>query len=151
MSMQNAFSFDFSTITVGDNPVNDFPVDVPLPARITGVEYRDMNAKKQTTEKKIRLVISQQVWFGQESGTYETYISEKQGYLLKAYLGAVGIGTKGLDNQPLDAESLAEVLVGHGISITFQDREWEGKSFRNVKRVGAINQEEVPSDDYSPF
>lgn len=129
-----AFSFDFNSVSVNDNPIDTFPFDVPLAAIITGVAYKNL-AKKDSGEEKIRLVITQDVYHNSETGSFDTILSEKQAYILKQYLVAVGVDTSAWSGHALDEDALQHALVGRTVSLTMQEREWNGKMYRNFKRV----------------
>lgn len=148
MKMPNAFSFNFAEISVSDNPINDAPRNVPLPSVIKKVEYRNL-AKKGSGEEKVRLVITQEVSWDDQKGRFETIISEKQGYILKSYFSAIGMDADALTNQALDEEGLSETFVGKPVSLTLEDREWQGKSYLNFKRV--TKYEDSVVEDAPPF
>lgn len=147
-SVNTTFSFDFSAVSVNDNPIDTFPNDVPLAAVISGVAYKNL-AKKDSGEEKIRLVITQDVYYNNEKGSFDTIISEKQAYILKQYLVAAGVDTAQWSGHALDEESLQGALLGRSVSLTTQEREWNGKTYRNFKTVKEY-EGDTPSDDL-PF
>lgn len=152
MTMLNdPFKFDFSKIQVSDNPIQDAPRNVPLPATIKNVEYKDL-AKKGSGESKPRLIITQEVMFDDKVGRFETIISPNQGYILKGYLLAVDVDADALSGQPMDEEGLQSTLVGSSVALTLEDREWNGKTFLNFKRVASYDNAVVDDNEQDlPF
>ena len=147
-TFSSGFSFDFNKVSVNDNPIDEFPFDQPLDAVITWVGYKNL-ARKGSNEEKIRLIISQDVYYNGKVGKFETIISEQQGYILKQYLIAAGVDADGLSGQLLDEDGLSGLLVGRSVSLTMTEREWNGKKYRNFKRVTEYRGE--PVNDDPPF
>ena len=130
------FAFSFSSVSIDGNEIDSFPYNEALAATITKVAYKNL-AKKDSSEEKIRLIISQTVYWGDKEAGYDTIISPNQAYLLKSYMVAVGVDANALTDQVLDEEGLTSELVGKSLTLTFQEREWQGKSFRNVGKIAA--------------
>lgn len=141
----SGFSFDFNAVSVNDNPIDEFPFDAPLAAVISDVRYKNL-AKKDSGEEKIRLVITQKVYHDNKEGSFDTIISPNQAYILKQYLVAVGVDANDLSGQPLDEDGLRGLLMDRSVTLTMQEREWDGKKYRNFKKVSEYGGEAVSDD-----
>lgn len=133
-STLSPFQFDFSSVSIGGNEIDSFSYNVPLAATITAVAYKNL-AKKDSGEENIKLVITQDVFEGDKVAQYDTIISAKQAYLLKSYMVACGVDANALSNQVLDEDGLKSELEGKTLIISFETREWQGRTFRNVKKI----------------